>query len=188
MVNEISHKYHLTYSAQDTGKNRRIQKYSCCYGGKVRGKTSKTGCLANFQYCRNHDGSFSAQSANLIHNHPVSEEFIDSHHCCCNSSQIEEINKMQTYGVLPGQIRTNLNVNVNKNIFYNMRRQTIMQSKNEDIDEFLTNLENNKWDIDVSNTRNDTLATITYLNKRVAESEYSTDLCYLDDTMCTNIY
>ena len=49
-------------------------------------------------------------------------------------------------------------------------------------------LENNRWDIDVSNTRNNTLATITCLNKKVAESEYSSDLYYLDDTMCTNIY
>ena len=31
MVNEISHEYHLPYSAQDTGQNRWIQIYSWCY-------------------------------------------------------------------------------------------------------------------------------------------------------------
>lgn len=73
---------------------------------------------------------------------------------------------MQQYGVPPGQIRTHLNVNVNKQIFYSIRRDTIYKSKAEDINDILTNPN----------------------NKRVAESEFSADICYLDDTMCTNIY
>ena len=188
MVKQISCSYHLPYSAQDTGKNRRIQKYVCCYGGKVRGKTSKTGCKANFKYYQNDDGSFTAYSANLIHNHPLFEEFIDAHRSCCSEAQVKEINQMQQYGVPPGQIRTHLNVNVNKQIFYNLRRDTICKSKAEDINEILANPNNKFWDIDVSYSKTNTLATITYLNKRVAESEYSADICYLDDTMCTNIY
>lgn len=166
MVKQISCSYHLPYSAQDTGKNRRIQKYVCCYGGKVRGKTSKTGCKANFKYYQNDDGSFTAHSANLIHNHPLFEEFIDAHRSCCSEAQIKEINQMQQYGVPPGQIRTYLNVNVNKQIFYNIRRDTICKSKAEDINVILTNPNNKFWDIDVSYSKTNTLATITYLNKR----------------------
>lgn len=188
MVRQISNSFHLPYSALDTGKDRRFQKYVCCYGGKVRGKTSKTGCNACFIYEQNFNGTFSSYEAQLIHNHPLFKEFIDAHRSCYSNSEINEINQMQKYGVPPGQIRAHLNISVNKNIFYNIRRPTILQSKSENLVEIISNPENKFWDIDVKKTANNTLATITYLNKRVAESQYSADILYIDDTMCTNIY
>lgn len=124
-VNKQSKKYFCPYSAESIGKGRSVQVYRCRFGGRVRGKSCKENCPSIVKFYLHGDNIYSFHSADWNHNHEISPVYCNAHCNTLTDDQIRLINEQQKLYVLSGQIRSNLDVTVNTNIFYEVRRDTI---------------------------------------------------------------
>ena len=188
-VSQISKHYYCPYSAESTGKNRTIQVYRCRFGGRVRGKSYKVSCSSFVKFTLEKDGTYSFHSGDWNHNHPVELVYCNAHCNTLSQKEIESIKEQQRLNVLPGQIRSNLNISVSSNIYYEIRRETIMEMKHEDLNKFKESINYHDFlpQIKISKKKG-TLSYANFLQYTVAKAPYSLDSFYIDDTMCTNIY
>ena len=128
-ISEISKSFRMPLAAFQTGRYRITQIYVCRYGGYQRGYNSnKIECPCHLKY-EIKNGKTSLVSADWNHNHPLNREFFDAHFNSLTENEISQICEQQRHGLSPGQIRSNLNVTVNKDIFYSIRRPIISQQK-----------------------------------------------------------
>ena len=121
-VKDTSKMYRCPMSAESTGSGKRTQIYRCRFGGRQRGSSSKTNCPCYVRFMRNSDDSFSFVDANWGHNHSVDKKYFEAHFSCVTIKEMESIKQLQNNKVSPTQIRNDMQLNVNKDIFYNIRR------------------------------------------------------------------
>lgn len=196
-VSVITKKYKIPYSAYKTDGNRKTFIYICSFGGESRSNIRfpvKTNCESILVFIKNirFDGTsifnFDFNKSIIRHNHSLEPEFIEAHRNCLDIQTIHNIKQQEAMGILPGRIRSNLNININSNIFYNLRRNEIEQSKNESFETFINFLKNtNDFKIKL-NTSEGKLSSATFVYKKVCDMPYSSDLAIIDDTASTNIY
>ena len=137
-VTSISRELLIPYSAYKTDLERRYLKYRCPFHKNNQGD----GCnaclvfrtdLINMQKAY----SFVLEKSILTHNHPLTPNFVFSHRNCIPLEIQDKIREQQEIGVLPGRIRSNLNIIVNKNIFYNIRHPIICKDRTENFNELI---------------------------------------------------
>ncbi|KAK8884777.1 hypothetical protein M9Y10_043897 [Tritrichomonas musculus] len=66
---------------------------------------------------------------------------MNAHRNCYSDSDCNQVRFQTQLGVLPGKIRTNLNIPCRSNIFNSMRRPTLHESNNEDLDSLIQMLQ-----------------------------------------------
>ena len=89
--------------------------------------------------------TFDLQSSFLQHsNHLLNPRFIEAHRNCYSQKTCDEIRYQTAIGVLPGRIRSNLDVECSSQIFYNIRRPVINETKKEDLESLIESLEKGK--------------------------------------------
>lgn len=187
-VTETSNNYRIPMSAFQTGKYRVIQIYTCRYGGQSRSANSvKTDCPCHLKY-EIKNGRATLKSAEWNHNHPINREYYDAHFSCLTKNEKLLICEQQKDGVPPGQIRSNLSITSNKDIFYSIRRATISQTKRETYDSLKEATNNKEFSTVFKKDENGTLKMMITLNKYIASMSYSGDYAITDDTSSTNIY
>ena len=136
----------------------------------------------------NDDGTVSLVTAEWRHNHRVDREFVEAHSNCHTRDEVLEIQHQQKLNLLPGQIRTNLDVITTPDIFYNIRRTVIRDSKSESIDDLLNELQGKGFVAKVTKGTDGRLVRVSVLHITIAECSYSEDIMIIDDTASTNIY
>ena len=96
--------------------------------------------------------------------------------------------EQESLNILPGWIRSNLDIITGPDIFYNMRRKAIEAKKAESLDDFVTELRSNGYSSVISKSDNGTLVRASVLNCNVSCHIYASDIMIIDDTAGTNIY
>ena len=172
--------------------------YSCTFGGSTHAKMHQTikstyQCPACFKFVFIIKNdiiyfTFSLRDSNLSHNHSINRSFYESHRNILSQHDIEQINQMQSLGVLPGRIRTNINTTVNSNIFYNIRRDMIKQNNYENLSSLIKEISTIEDYAVVVHEKNKCLASVTFIHKKICHELYISDIAFLDDTAGTNIY
>lgn len=187
-VREQTKFFKIPFSARTTGIHQRFQTYRCRYGGTKRGlKSSKLDCPCYIKYSLE-NGVVSLVDANWVHNHPLESYFFEAHFNCLTQSQMIEVQNQQRLGLTPGQIRENLDISVNKDIFYNIRRKAIKESKKESYSDLKKMLANEaEFTSILKKDESGTLQMVIIVNLFVANKNYS-DYVITDDTSSTNIY
>ena len=181
----------IPYSAYKIDLERRYLKYRCTFHKNNQGD----GCnaclvfrtdLINMQKAY----SFVLEKSILTHNHPLTPNFVFSHRNCIPLEIQDKIREQQEIGVLPGRIRSNLNIIVNKNIFYNIRRPIICKDRTESFNELIHKITQsmNQQVIMHENQSNSNLDSLTVVYDEVRNSVYFNDIVIADDTAATNIY
>lgn len=186
-INIITKSYRLPMSADSTGLNRITQTYRCRFGGKQRGISSKTDCPCYVKYIREPDGSYSIKDSCWFHNHEIDRITFSSHFNTCTSDEINEVRNQQMIGVLPCQIRSNLDICMNSKSYYYHRQPAIKQMKTENFDEFKIKCEYPDFIRRISSS-NGRFICATYVHLPVANSYYCDDVITIDDTSTTNNY
>lgn len=187
-VTEISNSFRIPMSAYQTGKFRITQTYICRFGGYSRSISSvKTNCPCNLKY-KIQNGKVSLFSADWNHNHPLNREFYDAHFNCLTSDERSQVCEQQKIGVPPGQIRSNLSITTNKDIFYSIRKATKFQIKMESLESLKQATNNKDFTTIFKKDENGTLRMAISINRIVASMCYSEDYAITDDTASTNIY
>ena len=187
-VTEISKLHLCPFFADSTGDTRRIQRYRCKYGGRIRGNSVKTSCPCYVDFLKEIDGTYSFKEAHWYHNHDSSSEFYNAHWNTMTKEQIQMARQQQELGVLPGQIRANIGTNVNSNIFYKIRKPAIESNKSESLDQLLSQLNEIDFDSKVDISPNHEFISATFVYSKIASSPISLDALCLDDTSGTNVY
>ena len=137
-VSENSRLFKIPYSAYLTGSNRKTQKFCCRYGGRTYGiNSAKTNCQSYICYTLDSNGKCSICEFNWFHNHSLEPEFTEAHCNCLPRSTKLKIQEFQRLCVSPGSIRCSLNIAINPNIFYNIRREVIRAQKIENVAKIL---------------------------------------------------
>lgn len=140
-VHQISHQAFLPFSAHETSKDRASVTYGCTF--------SSIGCTAKLVFKQSQSFnsdfyySFDLQNSILTHSqHLLDRRFIEAHRNCLTSKQIQDIRFQTELGVLPGRIRTNVNVDTGSDIYYNIRRPILRYLNNESLDSLIEKLGN----------------------------------------------
>ena len=186
-VHQISHQFRLPFSAGETSQNRLTVIYKCSF--------SSTGCKARLvfnqiqKFNSEYYYSFDPDRSEFTHsNHPVKQHFIEAHRNCLSDSQINDVRFQAQLGVLPGRIRSNLEIECGSDIFYNIRRGVLRNQKNEDLDKLIQMLQDGQEKTIKVNKSDDILERITIIDKEILNSIYSNDIVIIDDTAMTNLY
>lgn len=180
--------YRCPMSAERTGKTRATQLFRCRFGGRASGKTAKTGCPCYVKFRQNAAGLYTIAEANWKHNHPVDREFFEAHFSCVTQEEIESVRRQQSLGVSPGRIRVTHGILANKDIFYEIRRDTLRHLKSERMEEFETACVHEDFWRHLWKSESGRFVAVTFVQKAVAASSYASDFMFLDDTAGTNIY
>ena len=186
-VHKITRKFFSPFSAKYTEKTKKNYIYECTF--------SKNGCFSKLvfshfiDFYENQYFTFNTQDCNFQHcNHPLNEHFVESHRNCCSDEIVEQVKFQTKLGVLPGRIRSNLDIEVGSNHFYEMRRPILEEERQEDLDSLIQMMQKgNKKKIKVRRN-NDILESITILDNEIMKSDYSSDIAVIDDTAMTNMY
>ena len=187
-VTETTREHRCPMSAERTGKTRATQLFRCRFGGRASGDTSKTDCPCYVKFRQNCRGLFTVAEANWKHNHPVDREFFEAHFSCVTRDEMESVRKQQSLGILPGKIRAAHGILANKDIFYEMRRDSLRQLKSEKMDDFERECVHEDFWRHLWKDQSGRFAAVTFVHKAVASSSYASDFVFLDDTAGTNIY
>lgn len=186
-IHQISRKSYFPFSTNKSIKEKRDMVYHCTF--------FSTGCQARlvFNHCTNFLSesyyTFSLQESILQHdNHPLSKHYVEAHRNCYSDCKIKEIKFQTELGVLPGRIRSNLDVECGSNIYYNIRRPILHEQKTEDLDALLDSLEKGTEKRIKVSKPHDILTSITIVDDEIISSNYSQDIVIMDDTMMTNMY
>ena len=187
-VHDISRNCYCPFSAFLTSQNRRTVIYSCTF--------AQDGCNAKliFNIFTNfndvHYYTFNLQDSVLVHNnHLLDNHFVQAHRNCCSESQCDQIRFQTQLGVPPGRIRSNLDIQCGSNLFYNIRRPTIEESRSEDLDSLIEKLQSGREKLIKVNKDDDgILNSITVIDSEILNSNYSEDVAIIDDTVMTNLY
>ena len=187
-VTETSRECRCPMSSEFTASGRRHATYRCRFGGREYGASAKLQCPMFVKFRREPDGAISIDQANWMHNHPVAVEFFSSHFNVATTEEVEQMQLQQILRVPPGQIRTNVSVTGNKDIFYNLRRNAIRSSKSETLSTFKDACSNAAYDVFIELSRTETLSSATFIHLNVVASAYAMETIVIDDTSGTNIY
>ena len=186
-VHQISHQAFLPFSAHETSKDRASVTYGCTF--------SSIGCTAKLVFKQSQSFnsdfyySFDLQNSILTHSqHLLDRRFIEAHRNCLTSKQIQDIRFQTELGVLPGRIRTNVNVDTGSDIYYNIRRPILRYLNNESLDSLIEKLRNGNEKLIKISKPNDILNRITIVDNEILNSNYSQDVVIIDDTAMTNMY
>lgn len=82
------------------------------------------------------DGSYTFNNAFYYHNHEINSETFGARFCTQTTNGLSKIQDQQKMCVPPGQISANLGVNMNPSNFYHYVHNTILNLKNEILNEF----------------------------------------------------
>ena len=77
------------------------------------------------------------EHSTIQHSHPATSLFAGAFRNILTTDQIAEVNNQENLGVLPGINRTNNNVNVNSNIYFNIRREARKKVNTESLESFI---------------------------------------------------
>lgn len=186
-VHKITRKFFSPFSAKYTEKTKKNYIYEYTF--------SKNGCFSKLvfshfiDFYENQYFTFNTQDCNFQHcNHPLNEHFVESHRNCCSDEIVEQVKFQTKLGVLPGRIRSNFDIEVGSNHFYEMRRPILEEERQEDLDSLIQMMQKgNKKKIKVRRN-NGILESITILDYEIMKSDYSSDIAVIDDTAMTNMY
>lgn len=146
-INQVTREYRVPYSSETTGNSRTYQKFTCRFGGRVTsnyGNSSKLGCPSYIKYIKI-GNNYSLAQSNFEHNHTLDPLYIEGHTNCNSEETIQKINFEQKLSVPPWQIRHHNNVSSSTDIFYNLRRKTIILEKKETLDELIDYLKKSNF-------------------------------------------
>ena len=167
--------------------DRKFLVYSCTF--------SQTGCPAKLLFIRSENFlgtnffTFDSQNSIIKHCfHPNDVHFVQCHRKCISSEVCQEIVHQTKLGVPPGRIRSNLDIQCGSNVFYDIRRTAIEEERNEDLDTLIDSLKKGTEKRVICNKDNGILVSLTIIDNRILESEYSDDIAIIDDTAMTNMY
>lgn len=110
----------------------------------------------------------------------LNPRFIEAHRNCYSQKT--------AIGVLYGRIRSNLDVECSSQIFYNIRRLVINETKKEDLESLLQSLEKGNEKRVKVYKNSGILESITIIDEEILKSNYSDDIAVIDDTAMTNMY
>ncbi len=188
-VSENSRLFKIPYSAYLTGSNRKTQKFCCRYGGRTYGiNSAKTNCQSYICYTLDSNGKCSICEFNWFHNHSLEPEFTEAHCNCLPRSTKLKIQEFQRLCVSPGSIRCSLNIAINPNNFYNIRREVIRTLKIESLDDVLKEIKQNCLLSNIYKSKDGEIIGITVAFDKVCSQIYSKNILIVDDTSSTNIY
>ena len=186
-VHQITRNAHLPFSAYRTENYKRTFVYACTFA--QYGCSSKLVFTQFTDYFENHYFTFELQFCCLQHNnHPLNTHFVEAHRNCLPQTTIDQIRFQTQLGVLPGRIRSNLDVEIGSTLFYDIRRSVIHEEKTEDLVQLIQFLREGNQKHIIVHDPNDTLESITIIDKDILNSNYASDIAIMDDTAMTNMY
>lgn len=133
--------------------------------------------------------SFNLQESILKHSyHLLDRLFIQTDRNCYSDDTIKDTKFQVQLGVLPGNIRSNLNIECGSNNICNIRRLVLQEQRNENLDQLIQSLENEKYKQIKVSKPGGVLHSITIVDSEILNSNYSDEIVIVDDTAMTNIY
>lgn len=180
------------YTASHTENFKRFRNYTSTFGGRQRSTKSiklMISCTSYVKFMENRNNILLVDNYH-IHNHPINEFFTKTYRTCLSSEMKEKINSLQEMEIDAEQIRMITNVNIPPQQFYNIRRQTVKEMRQNQIVELKKEL--NTWvDWKIINEyeyieNKKKISNVTAINNNIATSNYGFDIQILDDTECTN--
>ena len=89
--------------------------------------------------------------------------------------------------VIPEQIRSNLDIVANPDIFYNMMHDTIHEMKYESSDDLVSRMRVNGYSSKMSKWQDGTSVIVSVIDRIVSGHSYAADILITDDTTSSNI-
>lgn len=187
-VHQITRNARMPFSANLTDlTDRKSLIYTCTFARC--GCPSKLVFTHTLDFYENEIFNFDIQNSNLQHiNHPLNNHFVECHRNCNTQSICDEIRHQTHLGVLPGRIRTNLDIQSGSQIYYNIRRSIVQEQLKEDLDNLIMTLKNGSQKSVMVKKNNGVLNSLTIIDNEILRSDYSSDIAIIDDTCMTNMY
>ena len=186
-VHKVSRNCHSPFSSLCTESYRKTFIYQCSFA--ANGCQSKLFFTKTTDFLENKYFSFNLQESILAHyNHPLNQHFVEAHRNCYSEEVCDQIRFQSELGVLPGRIRTNLNLECGSNLLYDIRRQVLQEDKKEDLDSLIETLRNGNQKRIKVHDPSGILNSITVIDDEIISSDYPADIAIVDDTAMTNIY
>ena len=126
--------------------------------------------------------SFNLQESILKHSyHLLDRLFIQTGRNCYSDDTIRDTKFQVQLGVLQGSIRSNLNIECYSNIIYNIRRLILQEQRNENLDQLIQSLENEKYKQIKVSKPDVVLHSITIVDSEILNSNYSDEIVIVDE-------
>lgn len=180
---QLRQQYNIQYYVRSSSKyNWRPLRFECPFSTEYNCKSYIVFESINnnhlYQFC----------SADFSHTHDISQFFYEMKKQKIDEKTQYLIQEYTSMGIPPTQIRVLLNLNINTDVFYNIRRP-ILQNIRQNQFECLKN-ETIKWNgyktIFHLNSQLKQFSCLTIINLRIINQPFSKYLCFCDDSMCTN--
>ena len=182
-VTSISKQHFLPFSSFLTGKTRKTQIFLCHFGGRTYDEnSSKTDCQSYIKFRKDIAGNWTIFEANWYHNHRIDRPFVESHCNCCSKDTIDKIKQYQSMFVPPGEIRSSLNLTMDSNHFYNIRREVIKEQKTESLDHLLKSVNQEGITSILHKDFHDKMTSLTLINQNIANEEYAKNIWIVEDS------
>lgn len=175
----------LPYTCTDSHLERKTSKY-IKFNCRFYRKQQK--CESFFFLKVNEQNRIEKIKAHWVHNHQVDQLYIRSYFNLLSNEEIELISFLRSTGATVGYIRRCLDLTTNPQTMYNVSRRGIKSLFEDEIIKLKEKCVkwSNNYEVSIKFSEEKTFEGITLINKRISGMAFSSDICILDDTMCTN--
>lgn len=180
----ISSKHNCKYTCFVTGESKKTQVFRCKHYNTC------FHCEAFVKFYFNEDKqSFILDTMNNEHSHMICQVAPDRNMYTLTSEQKKKIEEYTKIGLTAGRIRLLENLYCSPQNLYNARRETLKQLRMDEMKLLLDELDHCKnWEF-MEFHDNDQRFTYLYgFHEPILNSFYSTNVCAVDDTSCTNFF
>lgn len=183
-IREESDKFNLRYIARSTGPSRSQQIFCCRYYNSI------FNCRAYLKYSYNRSNKIAYfEQCDLKHTHDVKTTLKKK--MMNQLSQIEKsrIKALTEAGMTASSIRLLDKLTCSKDVLYSARRKVLVEMKENEMELLFNELKSwNNWEYIIKIDNEKRFNGCYAFNNYIIQKSYSSEICIIDDTSCTNLY
>ena len=184
-------------------KGTRKWRFEYCFGGRTRAKKhmntkKKWKCESYIEFTvtnKNQNYYISYKKADWMHTHSLSSNFLEANSILSNKC-IQKVKEMTQNGLSAAEIRKNPEYSsIPSKKFHNIRYKEMLKRQSKEIENFIEESKNHEEKFHIfHHWRTDQISKIkkyngsSYVSKSFTNLLISSDIVYMDDTCCINIF
>lgn len=183
-VRSISSRYNCIYICFITGPSKKTQEFRCKH------YNTSYKCQSFIKYFYDEEKHvFHLDTMNSEHSHIIGQVNPGRNVDTLPKEQKEKIIEYTKLGLSSGRIRILESLYCSPQILYNARRETLKKMHVDEMKLFLDELNRWKnWEYILYNDNDNKLSAVYAFHLPIINSFYSTSVCAVDDTSCTNFF
>ncbi len=183
-IHDVSNQHDCQFISLYTGKSRTTQVFVCQHY-----KTSFLCRACVKYYYDNISNRYILDEINNTHTHHINQIPQRKGRNTLTIEQKKNIINLTKLGLTAGRIRLNENLHCSPYVLYSVRRQIIQELRSNEMQHMKNEIMNwSNWSHMIYKDKKDRFCCLYGFFEPVVNSYYSSSICVVDDTSCTNYY